>query len=179
MLQQTAVGVNQSGVTCACGKMKYCDYSCMRDARTHNAVAVGHGLGINPARMEGRRVSRVMAVVFENAVKYFGLSADEIAQAQDAQAEKAQRREESSRLAHAEIEAGKAAFLAGIDYADPVLSKIARQGWQHAQRRYNDGRRLVGSGLVENGTVSLADAALRAGYEDALTAQRLESMVAL
>lgn len=162
--------------------MKYYDYSCMRhhaEVATHNAAAVGAGLGTNPAKQAGRRTARAMRATWEQAMRTFGLSAGEIAEAQASEAQKRQEQAEARSLAVAEIEAGKAAFLAGIDYADPVLSAKARQGWQYAERRYQDGRRLVGSGMVESGVVSLTDAALRAGYEDALTAQRLESMVAL
>lgn len=179
MLQQTALTVNHGPdyVCSSCGQPLSCCRCSGRhiSTRTHNAAAVGHGLGTNPAKMEGRRNTRSIAAVWEQAIKYFGLNAEEIAQAQAAEAEKAERHEEDSRVAFAEIEAGKAAFLAGIAYDDTLLTKLGRQGWQAAERDYRNGYRLFGGGME----VSVANRALRAGWEAARTESALVGMVAL
>lgn len=183
MLQQTASRVNWNGDVeakgpkCACGQRDYCDYSCMRDnGRTaHNAAAVAHGLGCNPARMESRRNARSIAAVWESAVKYFGLSAEEVAQVDAADQRKAEVAAEHDRLVIAELEAGKAAFLAGIALDDAVLTKLGRQGWKDAARDYQNGYRFFGSGME----ASTANRALRAGWEAARTAHAVAGMVAL
>ena len=184
MLQQTLSSVNwdgdnaaKVGPTCACGQRDYCDHSCMRDnGRTsHNAAAVAHGLGCNPARIEARRNARSIAAVWENAVKYFGRTPAEVAQIQTADAEKAEAREERSRLTLSELEAGKAAFLAGIALDDAILTKTGRQGWLGAERDYQNGYRFFSSGME----VSTANRALRAGWEAARTEAAIAGMVTL
>lgn len=142
---------------------------------THNAAAVGHGLGSNSAKMAGRRTARAMSNAGEHAVKYFGRSPEEVAQIQTAEAEKAERREEDSRMRWAEIEAGKAAFLAGIDLDDAILTKSGRIGWQGAQRDYNNGYRFFDSGMPLDTT----NRALRAGWEAARMDAALAGMVTL
>lgn len=142
---------------------------------THNAAAVGHGLGSNPAKMAGRRTARAMGAVWEHAVKYFGRSPEEVAQIQTAEAEKAERREESNRLAMAEIEAGKAAFLAGIAIDDAILTKTGRIGWKGAERDYNNGYRFFDSGM----RLEAPNRAMQAGWEAARLDAALAGMVTL
>lgn len=182
MLQQTAGRVNWNdveakGPTCACGQRDYCDYSCMRDnGRTaHNGAAVAHGLGCNPARMEARRNARSIAAVWESAVKYFGRTAEEIAEIDAEDERKAIAAAEHDRLVVAELEAGKAAFLAGIAFDDSLLTKLGRLGWKDAERDFANGYRFFGSGME----ASPANRALRAGWEAARTAHAVAEMVTL
>ena len=142
---------------------------------THNAAAVGHGLGSNPAKMAGRRTARTMNAVWEHAVKYFGRSPEEVAQIQTAEAEKAERREEDNRLAMSEIEAGKAAFLAGIAIDDAILTKMGRIGWQGAERDYRNGYRFFDSGMK----LEAPNRAMQAGWEAARMDAALAGMVTL
>lgn len=175
MLQQTFASVNRGPdyVCSRCGQPLSC---CTCAGRTaHNAVAVAHGLGCNPARMEARRNAHSIAAVWESAVKFFGRTADEIAEIEAADTRKAIAAAEHDRLVMAELEAGKAAFLAGIALDDAVLTKLGRQGWKDAARDYQNGYRFFGSGLE----ASTANRALRAGWEAARTAHAVAGMVAL
>lgn len=183
MVQQTAKRVNWNddveakGPKCACGQRDYCDYSCMRDngRATHNAVAVAHGLGCNPARMEARRNARSIAAVWESAVKYFGRTPEQIAEIEAEDERKAIAAAEHDRLVMAELEAGKAAYLAGIAFDDSLLTKLGRLGWKDAERDYTNGYRFFGSGME----VSTANRALRAGWEAARTHAAVAGMVTL
>jgi hypothetical protein len=136
---------------------------------------VGAGLGVNPTKTAGRRTARIMHSMWESAILYFGKSAEEVAQVQEAEAEKADRREEASRLTMSEIEAGKAAFLAGISLDDAILTKTGRIGWKGAERDYRNGYRLYGSGL----DLTDANRAIRAGYEAARVEAAIAGMVTL
>lgn len=187
MLQQTASFVNWNSrnpeqfgpdyVCPGCGQpLSVCRCSGRQvSTATHNAAAVGHGLGSNPAKIAGRRTARTMNAVWEHAVKYFGRSPEEVAQIQTAEAEKAERREEDNRLAMSEIEAGKAAFLAGIAIDDAILTKMGRIGWQGAQRDYNNGYRFFDSGMK----LEAPNRAMQAGWEAARMDAALAGMVTL
>jgi hypothetical protein len=141
----------------------------------HNAAAVAHGLGSNPAKMAGRRTARIMSNAWEHAVKYFGRTAEEVAQIQTTEAEKVDRREESNQVRWAEIEAGKAAFLAGIAIDDAILTKSGRIGWKAAQRDYHNGYRFFDSGQK----FDAPNRAMQAGWEAARMDTALAGMVTL
>jgi hypothetical protein len=187
MVQQTVECVNWNNrnpeafgpdyVCPGCGQPLSCCKCSGRHIPTaqHNAAAVAHGLGSNPAKMAGRRTARIMSNMWESAILYFGKSAEEIAQVQEVEAEKADRREEASRLTMSEIEAGKAAFLAGISLDDAILTKTGRIGWKGAERDFRNGYRLYGSGL----DLTDANRAIRAGYEAARVEAAIAGMVTL
>jgi hypothetical protein len=186
MLQQTLSRVNwnsrteQHGpdyVCSGCGQPLSCCKCSGRHISTaqHNAAAVAHGLGSNPAKTAGRRTARIMNSAWEHAVKYFGRTAEEVAQIQTVEAEKADRREEDSRVRWAEIEAGKAAFLAGIALDDAILTKSGRIGWEAAQRDYHNGYRFFDSGQK----FDAPNRAMQAGWEAARMDTALAGMVTL
>jgi hypothetical protein len=79
-------------------------------------------------------------------------------------------------LVAAELEAGAAAFLAGIAEGDAILTKLGRQGYANARRQWNNGRRLARTDILAKfpsqwGTWT---AATRQGYE----AGRMEASIA-
>lgn len=79
----------------------------------------------------------------------------------------------------AEIETGQAAYLAGIEEGDPILSTLARQGWRHAQRDYKRGAELHRDGFFQAFPhLKLADYSLgfQAGYRAAQAAAELAAI---
>lgn len=163
--------------TCACGKrVGYdCDYpACSVKMFRPDGV----GLGTAPHRREGRRTAAILANVWERAVRVFGLSEDEIEDALRIEQAKATERAESRRLVQAELDAGAAAFLAGVDYGDPILSTTARQGWQAAKRNWENGYRCGYDGVLEP-DVNHPSRSLRKGWEAGRDVRAVESGVSL
>lgn len=133
-------------LTCPyCGKQ--CGGSCGGWAGRN---AVQHGLGINIAR----RAGRILQAAWEAAIAGppNPPTAEEIA---------------DEERCVAEFEAGRAAYLAGIAFDDPILStKNSRWGWKRAEANYWNGYRFYGSGLVQSGQIDLANWGrdMRAGW---------------
>lgn len=163
--------------TCACGKRV--GYNCDYPACSVKAFRPeGDGLGTAPHRREGRRTAVILSNVWERAIRVFGLTEQELEDALEVEQAKAVERAESRNLMQAELDAGSAAYLAGVAYDDSILSTVARQGWLAAERNWQNGYRCGYDGVAEP-SVDSPSRSLRKGWEAGRKVRALESMVAL
>lgn len=162
---------------CACGKRigSTCDFP---NCTKRTIRPEGDGLGVAPHRRSGRRTAAILSNVWERAVRTFGLTEQEIVDALEVERNRAEAEQAKRNEVQAELDAGAAAFLAGIDINDAILSKLARQGWEAAERNFKRGW-LLGYDDVMEISPSHPSRSLRKGWEAGQSAKSQESMVTL
>lgn len=180
MLQHQTEGVKESRgpqPACACNKpLSRCDYP--HCSRKIDFRPSGDGLGTAPHRREGRRTATILSHVWERAIRYFGLTEEDLADALEIEQAKAAGRAEDKALMQAELDAGSAAYLMGMTYDDPMLTKVGRQGWLAAERNWRNGYRCGYDGVLDV-PADYPSRSLRKGWEAGRDAKKLESMVSL
>lgn len=131
---------------CACNKpLSRCDYPHCSSRRVEFRPE-GAGLGVAPHRREGRHVATILYQAWERAIRRWNLTPEELElDDQDLRSEKEKHQDRLAEV-RAEVDAGAAAYMAGIAYDDPILTDIQRQSWLITQDSWRLGVKLFRDG---------------------------------